>query len=104
MFFPDDAVRVSALSEYVDRWMSDSLLRRPPEETMTTATIVSPTLREPRLLGQTVVGSKQNCASAFMRSKRITRRLNHFKAVVTSKGDCNESRQSRRGSTESRAL
>ena len=25
MFFPDDAVRVAALSEYVDRWVSDRL-------------------------------------------------------------------------------
>ena len=55
MFFPDDAVRVAALSEYVDRWVSDRLLQRPPEETMTAATTVSPTLREPQLLGQTVV-------------------------------------------------
>ena len=38
MFFPDDAVRVAALSEYVDRWVSDRLLQRPAEETMTTAT------------------------------------------------------------------
>jgi len=54
-FLPDDAVRVAALSEYVDRWVSDRLLHRPPEKTMTTATRVSPTLREPQLLGQTVV-------------------------------------------------
>jgi NAD(P)-dependent dehydrogenase (short-subunit alcohol dehydrogenase family) len=46
---------VAALSEYIDRRVSDRLLQRPPEETMTTATTVSPTLREPQLLGQTVV-------------------------------------------------
>ena len=36
-------------------WVSDRLLQGPPEKTMTTATRVSPTLREPQLLGQTVV-------------------------------------------------
>ena len=40
MFLPDDAVREVAPSEYVDRWVSDRLLRRPPERTMTTATSV----------------------------------------------------------------
>ena len=55
MFFPDDAVRLAALSEYVDRQVSDRLLQQPPEETMITANTVSPTLREPSLLGQAVV-------------------------------------------------
>ena len=39
MFFPDDAVRVVELSEYVDRQARDRLLQRPPEETMTATTI-----------------------------------------------------------------
>ena len=47
MFFPDDAVRVAALPEYVGRQVSDRLLQQPPEETMTTAATVSSTLREP---------------------------------------------------------
>ena len=36
-------------------WVSDRLLHRPAEKSITTATTVSPTLREPQLLGQTVV-------------------------------------------------
>ena len=39
MFFPDDAVRVAALSGYVDHRMSGCLLQRPPEETMAIGTI-----------------------------------------------------------------
>jgi hypothetical protein len=38
---------------------------------------------------------KGNCdvvCSGFMRSKRTTRRPNHFETVVTSQGNCNESR------------
>src|SRR5215467_3385330 len=35
--------------------LSEHLLQRPWEETMTTATTLSPSLREPQLLGQTVV-------------------------------------------------
>jgi hypothetical protein len=35
---------------------------------------------------------------------RTDRRLNHFKAVVTSQGDCHESRESRGGPTESRPV
>jgi hypothetical protein len=37
-------------------------------------------------------------------SKRTTRRPHHFKAVVTSQGDCHESRESRGGPTESRPV
>ncbi len=37
MFFPDDAVRVAALSEYVDRHVSDRLLQRPPEASISEA-------------------------------------------------------------------
>ena len=55
MFSPDDAVRVAALSEYVDRQARDRLLQRPPGETISDATTVPPPLREPRLLGQTVI-------------------------------------------------
>ena len=55
MFFRDDAVRVAALSDYVDRQARDHLLQRPPGETITDASTVPPTLREPRLLGQTVI-------------------------------------------------
>ena len=47
MFFPDDTVQVAALSEYVDRQVSDRLLQRPPEETMTTATSLSDPSRTP---------------------------------------------------------
>jgi hypothetical protein len=39
MFFPGDAVRVAALSGYVDHRMSACLLQRPPEETMAIGTI-----------------------------------------------------------------
>jgi hypothetical protein len=53
--FPDDAVRVAAFSIYVDRQARDRLPQRPPGETMTAATTVPPTVREPRLLGQPVV-------------------------------------------------
>jgi hypothetical protein len=34
MFLPDDAVREVAPSEYLDRWGSDRLRRRPPERTL----------------------------------------------------------------------
>ncbi|HEX8845431.1 MAG TPA: hypothetical protein VF791_12340 [Pyrinomonadaceae bacterium] len=33
MFLPDESVRVAALSEYGDHWVSDRLLQRPPEQT-----------------------------------------------------------------------
>ena len=55
MFLPGDAVRAAAPSGYEGRQASDRLPQRPPEEAMTTATTVSGTLREPQLLGQTVV-------------------------------------------------
>jgi hypothetical protein len=69
MFFRDDAVRVAALSEYVDRQARDRLPQRPPGETITDATTVPRGLREPRLLGQTVIAFRPEVGKYQPRAK-----------------------------------
>jgi len=58
------------LSEYVGRQCITVPLRRPSKETMPSATTASPTLREPQLIGQTVVVSGGSSGIGFETARR----------------------------------